>query len=264
MMRKILSPGWTKSTERVPRRDMNKRRDSFAKRVLNTLYPGRCPVCGRILKKEETYICSACGRTLPWISEPVCLRCGKPIGSPERELCADCERTDHTFDEGRSVFLYERGIRQAVNRLKFYNHREYVPFFSACLYAKGRPYLSGWKIRCIIPVPMHPKKRAERGFDQAQLLADGLSQLSGIPVLSDVLLRTRYTKSSRKLGREHRLANLRGAFRVREGAVIPEPVLLIDDIYTTGTTMDNAARALRKAGVRQIFFLTLCSGRGAE
>ena len=162
---------------------------------------------------------------LPWVAEPVCIRCGKPIASPEKALCADCARTDHAFTEGRAALLYEKGIRLSVNRMKFYNHREYL---------------------------------------QAVLLARALSELCRIPVLEDVLVRTRYTKASRKLGREHRLANLRGAFTVRQRESLPQSVLLVDDIYTTGMTMDHASAALRKAGVTQIYFLTLCTGRGAE
>ncbi len=236
---------------------------SLGNKVLDLLYPRRCPVCGRILRPEEKLICRECGRKLPWVREPVCIRCGKPIDDPEKGLCADCLKTDHMYNEGRSALLYEKGIRLSVNRMKFYNHREYIPFYAACIQAAGRKYMRLWQVRCIIPVPMHPKKREERGFDQTELLAKELSKMCGIPVLENVLLRVRYTKASRKLGREHRLANLRGAFAVRKGVKIPEPVLLLDDIYTTGTTMDNAARALRKAGVREIYFLTLCTGRGA-
>lgn len=228
------------------------------------LFPPRCPVCGKILAREEKYICRSCRKLLPWVREPICIRCGKPVRSPERALCADCARTDHTFTEGRSAFLYEKGIRLSVNRMKFYDHREYIPFYAVCMYVSLGKYLRSWKIRSIIPVPMHRKKRAERGYDQSVLLARELSKLCGIPVLEDTLVRVRYTKASRKLGREHRKANLRGAFRVREGAAVPEPVLLLDDIYTTGTTMDNAARALRRAGITEIFFFTLCTGRGAE
>ena len=193
------------------------------RQFLDFFYPGRCPVCGRILK------------------EPVCVRCGKPIASLEKALCADCERTDHAFTEGRAALLYEKGVRLSVNRMKFYNHREYLPFYAACMYAAHRGHLQKWNAACIIPVPMHPKKRAERGFDQAVLLARALSGLCRIPVLENVLIRTRYTKASRKLGREHRLANLRGAFTVRQRESLPQSVLLVDDIYTTGMTMDHAS-----------------------
>ncbi len=236
----------------------------LTEKFLDLLFPSRCPVCGRILAPDEHMICRKCRKDLPWVREPVCQRCGKPISDPERAYCADCARVDHMYTEGRSALLYEKGVRLSVSRMKFYNHREYIPFYAACLLRAGRPYLASWRVRCIIPIPMHPRKRAERGFDQTVLLARQLSGLSGIPVLEDCLIRVRYTKASRKLGREHRLKNLRGAFQVRKGRKIPQPVLLLDDIYTTGTTMDYAAGALRAAGVKEIFFLTLCTGRGAE
>ena len=199
---------------RVPDEWMKREKPVFhIRQFLDFFYPGRCPVCGRILAKEESLVCRRCRAELPWVKEPVCVRCGKPIASP---LCADCERTDHAFTEGRAALLYEKGVRLSVNRMKFYNHREYLPFYAACMYAAHRGHLQKWNAACIIPVPMHPKKRAERGFDQAVLLARALSGLCRIPVLENVLIRTRYTKASRKLGREHRLANLRGAFTVRQ------------------------------------------------
>lgn len=242
----------------------------FGSSVVDFFYPRRCPVCGRILVREKQLVCRSCGKSLPWVRQPFCIRCGKQISDPEKALCADCAKADHVYNEGRSALLYEKGIRRSVNRMKFYGHREYIPFYAACIYVSLRQYLNMWQIRCIIPVPMHPKKRAERGYDQAVLLAREFSRLCSLPVREDILVRTRYTKASRKLGRQHREANMRGAFRVKEGlsggrdGQIPEPVLLLDDIYTTGTTMDNCARALRKAGVKEIYFFTLCTGRGAE
>ncbi len=190
------------------------------------------------------------------------MRCGKPISNQEKEFCADCEGHLHLFDEGRAVFLYEKGIRLSVNRLKFNNRREYIPFYGECLYGLYREMAPAWRAECLVPVPMHPKKRAVRGFDQAVLLADYLSGKCMLPVREDLLVRTRLTQSSKKLGRSDRRKNLRGVFSTHTGAGIPESVILIDDIYTTGATMDEACRALRNAGVKHIYFLTVCIGRG--
>lgn len=122
--------------------------------------------------------------------------------------------------------------------------------------------LPRWRPDCLVPVPMHPKKRAERGFDQAALLAEELGRRCGVEVRKDLLVRTRYTGASRKLGRSSRRKNLRGVFAVPQGVEIPDRAVLVDDIYTSGTTIDEAAYALQKAGVRHIFFLTVCIGRG--
>ena len=189
--------------------------------------------------------------------------CGKPLIRHERELCADCETSGHRFDEGRAVFLYEKGIRLSVNRMKFLNRREYLPFYGTCLFRLFLEMQPFWRAECLVPVPMHPKKRAKRGYDQAVLLARSLSRLNHLPVREDLLVRTRLTESSKKLGKTERRKNLRGVFRVSPETIVPESVILIDDIFTTGATMDEAAFALRKAGTAHVYFLTLCIGRGA-
>ncbi len=230
--------------------------------LLDLLYPPRCVVCEAILLPSESGVCTHCRKELPFVKDPYCMRCGKPLNAREREYCADCEMHRHVYDEGRAVFLYEKGIRLSVNRLKFGNRRSYIPFYGECLFHLLREMMPIWRAECLVPIPMHPKKRAARGFDQAVLLSRSLSGMSRIPSREDVLIRTRLTQSSKKLGRSGRRKNLRGAFAVNTNAAVPESVILIDDIYTTGTTMDEASLALRKAGVRRIFFLTLCIGRG--
>ena len=230
--------------------------------LLDMLYPPRCPVCERILLPEDTLVCRQCADSLPYVEEPFCMCCGKPLLHMEKELCADCETRGHQFTEGRAVFLYEKKLRLSVNRMKFLNRREYLPFFGECLfglYAEMQPF---WAAQCLVPVPMYPKKRAIRGYDQAVLLTRALSARCGLPVEEKLLVRTRHTQSSKKLGRSERRKNLRGVFRIHPEAFIPPSVILIDDIYTTGATMDEAARTLRSAGVGRIYFLTLCIGRG--
>lgn len=240
---------------------------SFPARVfsifLDFLFPPRCPVCERILLPSEGLVCAKCRRDLPYVREPMCMRCGKQLNDPVKEYCPDCETRPHLYEEGRAVFLYEKGIRLSVNRLKFENRREYIPFYADCLSRLLLAWQPVWKAACLVPIPMHPKKRAARGFDQALLLARSLSRLSGMPVEEHLLIRTRMTESSKKLGRTERRKNLRGVFKANTARPIPESVILIDDIYTTGATMDEAARALRKAGAGRVYFLTLCIGRGA-
>ncbi len=230
--------------------------------LLDFLYPPRCPICERILLKDEPFLCSRCSDDLPFVCPPYCMQCGKPIKSHEKEFCADCETRHHLFDEGRAVFLYEKGVRLSMNRLKFYNHREYIPFYGECLFGLYREMAPSWNAQCLVPVPMHRKKRAIRGFDQAKLLADSLAMRCSLPVCDDLLIRTRFSESSRKLGRSDRRKNLRGIFRINPGIPVPESVILIDDIFTTGATMDEASRALRTAGVKRVYFLTVCIGRG--
>lgn len=232
--------------------------------VLDALYPRVCPLCERLLLPGEVYVCADCAGKLPWAKEPRCQRCGKPIRSQENLYCADCARKEHLYIQGCAAFVYEGRLRQSVDKLKFFNRRCYAPFYGAAMKIAGSSFIRKWGIRCVVPVPMHPKKRAERGYDQAALIARELGRRTGLPVIGDALVRVRYTRASKRLGREMRQKNMRNAFAVRPGADIPEPVLLVDDIYTTGMTMDEASKALRKAGVTQIFFMTLCIVRGEE
>lgn len=229
---------------------------------IDAVFPPRCAVCGMILPFGEEMICRKCAADLPYVGSTYCLKCGKPIDSFEREYCSDCETHPHRYEEGRAALLYEKGARRAIDRLKFYNRRESVPFFGVCLSMLAAEYFPRWKPDCLVPVPMHPKKRAERGFDQAALLAEELGRRTGVEVREDLLVRQRYTGASKKLGRASRRKNLRGVFEVNKDADIPFSVVLIDDIYTTGTTMDEAGLTLQRAGAEHVFFLTVCIGRG--
>lgn len=205
------------------------------------------------------------------------MKCGKPVGSSETEFCRDCARTSHLFDQGRAAFTYTGAMRHSVYRMKAQNRRDYLDFYAAAMVRAGSRYLEAWRPEVIVPIPMHWKKRAARGYNQSELLAVRISRLTGIPCDRKLLRCVRYTGVQKELGREERLRNLRGSFEVRfpaeglcrperrndppdAGQRMPARVLLIDDVYTTGSTMDEAARALRAAGVRQIFFLMLCTG----
>ncbi len=230
--------------------------------LIDMIYPPRCAVCEKILPPGAIGACPDCIRALPWVRGARCVKCGKPIDSPEREYCLDCGMHPHWFQEGRSAFLYEKGARLAVDRLKFYNRREYVGFFGQVLQALSEETFPRWHPDCLVPVPMHPRKKAERGYDQAALLAEELGRRLHMSVREDLLVRARYTGASKKLGRSGRRKNLRGAFAVQDNVQIPERIVLIDDIYTTGATMDEAGSVLCRSGVKSIFFLTLCIGRG--
>ncbi|MCD8022327.1 MAG: hypothetical protein LUF30_04915, partial [Lachnospiraceae bacterium] len=170
--------------------------------------------------------------------------------------------------------------------------RDYLDFYAEAMALAGERYLQYWKAEVIVPIPMHWKKRAARGYNQSELLAERISRLTGIPCEKKMLRCVRYTGNQKELGRGERRKNLRGSFEAESPGGIakdktalsdrkclascrdekekyqnwqaPSRVLLIDDVYTTGSTMDEAARALRAAGVRQIYFLVLCTGKGKK
>lgn len=236
--------------------------EKIGNKVLDLFYPPRCPICDKILPQGSGHICGNCRRGLPYLSEPICKKCGKPLQREEQEYCETCEQETHDFICGRAIFLYEGAFRQSVQRMKFKNRREYLDFYSEEMVREGEKYLRNWQPRTIIPIPMNARKRRERGFDQSFLLAKKVSRLSGIPMMENRLIRWRYTLPQKELNAKERRNNLKDAFKLREGVQIQEPVLLIDDIYTTGATIDAACRTLKKSGIHRIYFLSLCAGNG--
>ncbi len=232
--------------------------------LLDALYPRRCPLCEQILTDRAALACPACAGKLPFLREPLCKCCGRPLAAPEEEYCAECRQVKHAYREGRAVFLYEKRVRVALMRMKFQNRREYADFFAWAMASGARAYLQRIHPDEIVPVPMHRRKIRERGFDQCALLARRLSGRTGIPVREDLLVRSRYTKPQKGLDRTERRSNLSGAFALREGTKPGERILILDDIYTTGSTIDEVSRVLLAGGAKEVYFLTLCIGKGKE
>ena len=233
----------------------------------NLLYPPRCPICDRILRlsdSAERGCCPACMETLPWVREPACMKCGKPVGEEGQEYCEDCRKQAHAFDRGTAAFTYTGALRHSVYRMKSENRRDYVPFFAKTMTTALARYLPRWEPEVILPVPMHPGKKRRRGYNQSELLAQEIGRRTGLPVEKELLYCTRAVPSQKTLGRRERLLNLRGSFAVRRGAPALQRVLLVDDVYTTGSTMDEISRVLRETGVESVFFVVLCTGKGKK
>lgn len=242
---------------------------------LSLIYPPRCPLCETVLPIarrirpegqerscwERPLICDDCREKLPYNSGAVCLRCGTCIADEREEYCGDCLLRERLFRQGMSVFLYQGKMRDSLMRMKFHNHREYIPFYADEMKRASEAFLRRAQPSVIIPVPMHERKRRERGFDQCALLARRFSECSGIPVQTDNVVRVRYTKPQKGLNAQERRNNLKNAFYVRRPQELSGPVLVIDDIYTTGTTMDAMASVLLENGCGPVFFLTLCCAR---
>ena len=190
------------------------------------------------------------------------MKCGKPLASEEQEYCADCRRTAKAFEQGRSVWLHRGMVSQAIYRFKFHNKRYYAHIFAAEMAERHGDWVRRRAVETVIPVPLHPSKRRKRGFNQAELLAKELGKMLELPVNTSAVMRIRNTRPQKQLGNRERQENLKGAFAVSAKWNCPRTVLLIDDIYTTGSTVDRIARVLKKAGVQKVYFLTISIGQG--
>lgn len=228
--------------------------------ILDLLYPKRCPVCHGVVRGKGK-VCTPCKKRLMYIKEPKCKRCGKEIEKEEQEYCTDCQRFSHSFDRGASVFAYDPVMRRSISMFKYHNRREYAQFYAEEMYKNCQRFIKMCDPQVILPVPVHRRKKRQRGFNQAELVAKELGKRTGVPVDTKYLMRTEKTTPQKELTRQQRKVNLRKAFAVRESGKYYERVLLVDDIYTTGATIDAISEILREKQTKIIYFLTICVGR---
>ena len=239
---------------------------SILRFIVNLLYPRRCPVCGGIVFPEKDLIHPSCVPKLSPVKSPSCKKCGKEVISEQAEYCYDCSRHPKTFECGMALLNYNEAAKASMAAIKYKNRREYLDFYADALDYRFRKTILRLRPDVLIPVPVHPSRRRKRGFNQAEELAVRLSHRWNIPVDPKLLIRKKKTAPQRELNPAERLKNLRDAFAVNEEygktAGIPETVLLVDDIYTTGSTAESCARALREAGVERVFVMVICIGAG--
>lgn len=226
--------------------------------VLRLLYPNTCVFCGKVLEES---ICSACKEKVVYVEEPRCKVCGKPIRYAEEECCSDCKEQPHFYEQGRSVWLHKGPVRWSIYQFKYHNRRIFAQYYAEELYRLYGRKLADWKIDLIVPIPLHRRRRRRRGYNQSELLAKQLSKLSGIPVDAHSVVRVKNTRPQKTLTGKERKKNLQEAFRIYDWKNGPKNVLLIDDIYTTGNTLDAVAKLLREKGSK-VFFFTISIGQG--
>lgn len=218
--------------------------------ALDFLFPQRCIGCGR----EGNFICRSCRSELPGIMPPLCPRCGRP--HPSGILCASCISWQAEIDGIRSPFRFDGTIRQAVYQLKYKNLRALAEPLARLL----NDYLITYPLpgEVLVPVPLHRKRLRERGYNQASLLARELSKLTGLPVVNDCLIKQRHTSSQARTSTvDERQRNVTGAFICRDYSLRGRQVMLIDDVATSGSTLNACATALKASGASSVWGLVL-------
>lgn len=218
--------------------------------ALNLLFPFRCLGCG----KEGELICPSCQRKLPRINPPICPRCGRP--QPSGIICPACYSQRHEIDGIRSPFRFEAVIRQAIHQFKYHNLRAIAEPLAVLLgdYLTAKP-IPG---EVLVPVPLHHRRLRERGYNQSELLARELGKLIGLPVAANCLARERHTPpQARTTSVSERQSNVSHAFTCHDQRCKDKKVLLIDDVATSGATLEACAAALKAAGASSVWGLTL-------
>jgi competence protein ComFC len=234
--------------------------------IASLVFPAPCRICARMLDTGDRLpFCQGCvaalTQTLP---RPVCAKCGRPVVSAAVEetvsamLCHLCRREVYDFDLARSFGAYTPSMARAILLLKYGEMTPLGGWFARLLAQVVEEERVALEADAVVPVPLHAVRLRERGYNQADLIARPLARMLGLPFRSYLLVRTRPRPDKLRLTRRERWETVRGAYAAREGAQVDKlRVLLVDDVFTTGATLDACSKALRKAGAAQVLGLTV-------
>ena len=217
--------------------------------ILNLVFPVDCVVCrSKVLERRWGPACPECWSRLVPLEPPFCPQCGEPAPAIEG-LCGQCRRDDNAFEFARSALLFTGTLREIIHHLKYSDRVSLaIPLGDVLKGCLEREPFTG---NLIVPVPLHRSRERERGFNQAALIASRL----GRPIAAGLLRRRKNTPSQTGLSRSERRRNLAGAFEVR--GHVTGTVIVVDDVYTTGSTMNEIARTLKRAGAKRVEILTV-------
>jgi ComF family protein len=218
--------------------------------ALNLLFPQRCLGCG----EEGSLLCRTCQKFMPRIASPICPKCGRP--QPSGVICPGCIGWQNRIDGIRSPLKFEGLIREAIHQLKYKNLRS----LSRPLASLLKDYLvqNPLPAQLLVPVPLHPKRLRERGYNQSFLLARELGQLLHLPVIDNCLVRTKYIlPQAQTVSVDQRRENVKQAFTCGSPGLQGAQILLVDDVATSGATLDACAVALKSAGATFVWGLVL-------
>ncbi len=231
---------------------------------LNFIYPEACQICGvERATPAEGYVCRRCWLLVRFIRPPFCERCGLPFEGDitTRFDCTNCREMELHFISARSAVVAKGMVLEVIHRFKYQQAHWFEPFLTDLLVREAGAGLCGAKWDFIVPVPLHPLKQRERGFNQAERLALALGAALKIPCLPKLLRRTQPTLTQTKLTRAERAANVRRAFAVGPGLRLGgERIVLVDDVFTTGATTSACAAALVGAGAGDVCVWTAARG----
>jgi ComF family protein len=204
---------------------------------------------------------------LEYIGEPRCKKCSKPIEFEEQEYCSDCVKKQFHYKKGYSIWIYNDSMKKSIAYFKYHGRREYSVFYIQEMVKHYGEQIIRLAPDVIVPIPLHRSREAHRGYNQADILAKGIGRELHIPVASKLLVRNKKTVPQKQLSDKQRLQNLQRAFRYNNEVATKykreiKRVVIVDDIYTTGSTIEACTNVLLEHGIKEVYFITLCIGKG--
>lgn len=221
-------------------------------------YPPRCVNCDA----ADSWLCDHCCRQIPLISSPVCERCGTPFSKNlSLTVCKQCNHNPLTYIDGlRAAAYFENNpLRPAIHCLKYRNNKAIASVLGQILVDAYQRF--NMVAEMIVPVPLHSSRLRGRGYNQSELVAKQMGKLLHLPVNMVTLQRIRKTESQMELGAEKRHQNVANAFACQQRGYLSQHILLVDDVCTTGATLDACAQALKESGVASVWGITLAKAR---
>ena len=229
--------------------------------ISDLLYPHNCLLCHRYLNslQKNLALCSSCLSTIEFNHPPFCRKCSRHLTDGSQSHCDDCLRKDFLFDCAWAPCFYNETMRKLIHLFKYGNKTSLRHCFTEMIlsFLENHP-AQGHSFDLLVPIPLHPVRLRERGYNQSAILAQGIAQRLNLPICNQNLIRTRHTQNQARVNPKNRFTNIHDAFRIKHSAQVKEKsVLLVDDLLTSGTTASEAARVLKESGARRVGVLTL-------
>jgi ComF family protein len=236
--------------------------------LTSIVFPAECRICDRTLAGASLIpICPSCINGFQRITPPVCHCCGRPFGpletaAPPKLLCHLCRLSFYAFDRARSFGVYDDGLSEAILLLKYEDITRLGAWFAAQLAEMVLATPDAWPADLVVPVPVYSERRRERGYNQAETIARPLAKRLKLKLEPHMLVRTRPRPPQLLLTRVEHWESVRGAYATPPGLKVDNlRILLVDDVLTTGATLDACSRALKAAGAASVLGLTVARAR---
>jgi len=225
------------------------------------VYPACCILCKNPLSALEktNRLCFACQAKLQKNRPPFCRRCSRPLENPNHRICRNCQETPLEFDQAWCAFLFNEPMQKLLHIFKYGHKTSLRHFFIDGIMSFTRDYqIHLNEFDLIVPIPLHPTRLRERGYNQSALIADMLAEELNIPVDKRNLQRVRHTPNQARLSQKERWTNVKAAFKIKpHNNFRQKNILLVDDLFTTGATVSQAAKTLKAAGAAKVNVLTI-------
>ena len=237
--------------------------------VMNFIFPRHCVICDKVLVfgkgLSSDFLCKDCKNKLEFIEEPSCKKCGAKIYEKDEGLCDNCKNkianNSSYYEYGFGLLRYNDYVKESIHKIKYNSKKEYIEFYAKMLAKAFKDIIKKINPDCFVPVPIHKSRERERGYNQSLILAEILSnELQkyniDIPVNIDLIKRTKQTFALNRLSVDDREKELYDAFSVNNKDNIKR-IILIDDIYTTGSTIESMSKVLKENNVEEIYFMCI-------